>query len=302
MGNNGSTQKTILEKTQKSLIRNIGLITENQQERLKNAKVAVIGAGGDGGLTIERLTRWGVGNLWILDPEGFEEENLNRQYAADFETIGMNKALAVYEAVKKINPSLEIRADPYGISPENIDDVFSWADLVIDEAEYTIPQLAILIARAGRRHGKVVITGANVGFGATIFAYHPEGKFALEQLYGVDREMPIEDICGKADPVKGLCPWIPKYGLQLFERVHRSEIAAPMVSSSVALVAAIVSNETIRFLTETGDLVYLPRYIWAELNYRRMKVRKFSNSSFAVSYLIARFYRALGMGDAKHYS
>ena len=59
--------------------RQMSIVTRSQQERFKEAKIAVIGCGGIGGQTIEMLARMGVGQLNLVDEDAFDLSNLNRQ-------------------------------------------------------------------------------------------------------------------------------------------------------------------------------------------------------------------------------
>ena len=81
-----------------------------QQLRLLRARVAVIGCGGLGGTVAEILTRLGVGSLRLVDPDSFEEHNLNRQRFATLETLGFPKVTAAKAALQAINPVTEIKA------------------------------------------------------------------------------------------------------------------------------------------------------------------------------------------------
>ena len=84
--------------------RNIGLLSEQEQEQLLLARVAVVGAGGVGGLHILTLARLGVGKFNIADPDTFEAANVSRQFGASNSTYGRNKAEVLAEMVQDINP------------------------------------------------------------------------------------------------------------------------------------------------------------------------------------------------------
>ncbi|MFC1955569.1 ThiF family adenylyltransferase [Chloroflexota bacterium] len=72
--------------------RNIGILTESDQDKLRNCTLAVAGVGGVGGLLAERLIRLGVGQLKITDPGLFEPSNLNRQFGSSTLNFDRNKA------------------------------------------------------------------------------------------------------------------------------------------------------------------------------------------------------------------
>ena len=90
--------------------RQMTIVNENQQNKFKNAKIAVIGCGGIGGGAIEILARMGVGEINIIDEDDFDVSNLNRQLMSSIETLGQSKAESSKERVKLINPHTNINA------------------------------------------------------------------------------------------------------------------------------------------------------------------------------------------------
>ena len=88
--------------------RNIGFITEAEQERLRQACIFVCGTGGMGGAALMALARAGVGRFVIADIDEFEVSNLNRQVFAFSDTIGRHKAEASADVLRRINPGIEL--------------------------------------------------------------------------------------------------------------------------------------------------------------------------------------------------
>ncbi|HXQ10906.1 MAG TPA: ThiF family adenylyltransferase [Caulobacteraceae bacterium] len=88
--------------------RNFGFVTEAEQAALRAGAVFVAGVGGMGGACLASLARAGVGRLGIADIDVFEVSNLNRQVFANLGTLGREKAAASAEAVKSINPEVEL--------------------------------------------------------------------------------------------------------------------------------------------------------------------------------------------------
>jgi hypothetical protein len=88
--------------------RNIGFVSAAEQERLRQSCVFVCGVGGMGGAALMALARSGVGRLIVADVDTFEISNLNRQLFAFTDTVGRPKAEAAADAVRRINPELEI--------------------------------------------------------------------------------------------------------------------------------------------------------------------------------------------------
>ena len=84
--------------------RNIGFVTEAEQELIREARVFVCGVGGMGGACALSLTRAGVSKLTIADIDRFELSNLNRQVFAFIDTVGEDKVEAVRRQLLMINP------------------------------------------------------------------------------------------------------------------------------------------------------------------------------------------------------
>jgi molybdopterin/thiamine biosynthesis adenylyltransferase len=70
--------------------------------------VAIIGCGGLGGYIIEELARIGVGRIIVMDPDSYEEHNLNRQLQSDITVLGRAKVRVIQERVAQINPVVEV--------------------------------------------------------------------------------------------------------------------------------------------------------------------------------------------------
>jgi molybdopterin/thiamine biosynthesis adenylyltransferase len=90
--------------------RNRNMISIAEQFRLFQSRVAVIGCGGLGGYVIEELARLGVGHIVAIDPDIFEEHNLNRQILSTPATLGKAKVAAALDRVAEINPAVTVTA------------------------------------------------------------------------------------------------------------------------------------------------------------------------------------------------
>lgn len=88
--------------------RNIGFVSEAEQQRLRDARVFIAGTGGMGGAALMALARAGVGHFIIADIDRFEISNLNRQVFAFTDTIDRPKAEASADLIARINPLAEI--------------------------------------------------------------------------------------------------------------------------------------------------------------------------------------------------
>lgn len=238
--------------------RNRGLISEAQQHILANTTVAIAGVGGDGGLLAERLVRTGIGHLILCDPEVFEPENLNRQFGAGWTTLGRNKAEVVAASLRLIHPQVDIRVYSDGVTAANVHEIVAAADLVVDEIEYTLPALSVLLHREARRQGKYVFMGANIGWTASVFCFHPEGdRFETHFEY--------DDLQQTINPLKylkeGPAPFLP----DLQRDILSGAAPVPSVAAAVSLAAAVLSSEIVLFRTGQKAPVVVPRFIAVDL-------------------------------------
>ncbi|HWI41688.1 MAG TPA: ThiF family adenylyltransferase, partial [Verrucomicrobiae bacterium] len=99
--------------------RNRQVISTANQLTLFRSHVAVIGCGGLGGHIIEQLARLGVGHLTVIDPDTFEEHNLNRQILSSPLTLGLAKVEAAAARVREINPAVSVTPVRKALTREN---------------------------------------------------------------------------------------------------------------------------------------------------------------------------------------
>lgn len=88
--------------------RNIGFVSENEQNTLKNTRVFIAGVGGMGGAALACLARMGIEHFIIADIDHFEISNLNRQIFSNLDVLGKDKAEVTAVALKNINPNISI--------------------------------------------------------------------------------------------------------------------------------------------------------------------------------------------------
>ena len=134
--------------------RNIGFVTQAEQEKLCDATVFVCGTGGMGGACILGLVRAGIGKLIIADLDAFEVSNLNRQVFAFLDTIDRHKAEATAELARKINPEIEIEVH-HGDWTGVVDTLIEKSVVVVNGTDDL--GATLLLYRRARALGKTVI-------------------------------------------------------------------------------------------------------------------------------------------------
>ncbi|HKR07356.1 MAG TPA: HesA/MoeB/ThiF family protein [Bacteroidia bacterium] len=102
------------------------------QERLKNSRVLVIGAGGLGCPVLKYLAAAGVGTLGILDFDSVDETNLQRQVLYNTDDVGKSKALVAAEKISRINPHIKVESRNMKLESSNAFEIISDYDLIVD--------------------------------------------------------------------------------------------------------------------------------------------------------------------------
>lgn len=131
-------------------------------DKLKNAKVMVVGLGGVGSFAAEFLARAGVGNLTIVDGDVVDITNINRQLPALHSTVGQPKVKIVGDRLMDINPELNLTRVQEFLSPERAFELVTPEfDYVLDCIDSITPKLNLILA-AKRKKVKIV---SNMGAG-----------------------------------------------------------------------------------------------------------------------------------------
>lgn len=156
--------------------RNQTSISVENQFKLFNAHVAIIGCGGLGGHIAENLARLGVGNLRLFDFDVFEEHNLNRQNFSHFGVLGKEKALVVKEGCERINPALHVKAFVQKFDVQKDFGLIEDCDVIIDALDD--PQIKLELSFTCKDKKKDFIHGAIAGFNT-----QHASCISLEHLY-----------------------------------------------------------------------------------------------------------------------
>lgn len=105
------------------------------QEKLTAAKVLVVGAGGLGCPVLQYLTAAGVGTIGVIDDDTVDVTNLHRQILYSAADIGKGKAETAVQKLAAMNPYINLIALPIRLNEENVTEIFSDYDLIIDGSD-----------------------------------------------------------------------------------------------------------------------------------------------------------------------
>ena len=138
------------------------------QQRLKQARVLVIGAGGLGAPVLEYLAASGVGTLGIVDDDTVSLSNLQRQVIHGTDTVGMLKTDSARAAIARINPNTAVETHTFRLTIENAPALVARYDIVVDgsdnfETRYAVADVCaserkpLVHAAVGRFDGSVTV-------------------------------------------------------------------------------------------------------------------------------------------------
>ena len=131
-------------------------------ERLRGARIAVIGVGGVGSWTAEALARSGVAELTLIDLDQVAESNINRQVHALESTLGQAKVHALRDRIAEIHPGCVVHAIEEFIDEDNVDQLLQSQHLdgVIDCCDQVRAKAAIAAWALTRRRPMVCVGAA----------------------------------------------------------------------------------------------------------------------------------------------
>ena len=154
--------------------RNIGWLTDWEQQSLRTKRVAIAGMGGVGGFHLLTLARLGIGAFSIADFDSFEAANFNRQIGATVSSLGRPKAKVLEEMARDINPEVRITRFDSGVDDTNIDSFLAGADLFIDGFDFFVLDIRRKVFARCAELGIPALTAAPVGMGVGLLVFTKE--------------------------------------------------------------------------------------------------------------------------------
>jgi len=124
-------------------------IGEKGQEKIKNARVLVVGAGGLGCPVLQYLTATGVGRIGVMDDDKVDISNLQRQVFYGMNDLGKHKAIVATSRMKKMNSNVEFKLYSIRMNYKNALEIASKYDVLIDctdnsRARYVLSDASVL--------------------------------------------------------------------------------------------------------------------------------------------------------------
>jgi sulfur-carrier protein adenylyltransferase/sulfurtransferase len=156
-------------------------IGEDGQEKLRNARAVVIGAGGLGSPVLMYLAAAGVGTIGIIDSDEVSTSNLQRQVLYVTGDIGRLKAEAASERISSLNPLITVRSYATRFSEENASELLDGYDVAVDCSDNFAARY--LICDATRKAGIPMVYGAVYHFMGQASVFNYKGGPSYRDLF-----------------------------------------------------------------------------------------------------------------------
>lgn len=236
--------------------RNLGWVTEAEQQRLKGKRIAIAGLGGVGGSHLLTLVRLGIGSFHIADFDRFALANFNRQAGATMASLDRPKIDVLAEMALAIDPDLAIERFSMGVTADGIDAFLRGVDLYVDGLDYfAIDIRRRVFARCGEL-GIPAVTAAPLGMGVALLNFLP-GSMSFEDYFQLEGLPPDEQA------IRFLLGLSPRM-LQLSYLVDRSRVdfankRGPSTVMACQLCAGFAATESLKILLRRGRVLAAPR-------------------------------------------
>jgi adenylyltransferase/sulfurtransferase len=219
------------------------------QQRLMNAKVLCVGAGGLGSPALMYLAAAGVGTLGIVEFDTVDESNLQRQIIHGQSDIGKSKAKSAKAKISEINPFVQVITHEVRLDNSNVKEIFSQYDIIVDGTDnfatrYLVNDACVLLK-------KPYVWGSIYRFDGQASVFWAEYGPCYRCLYPEPPPPGMVPSCAEGGVLGVLC----------------------------ATIGSIQTTEAIKVITGVGEPIIgsLMIYDALEMSLRKIKVRKDPN-------------------------
>ena len=279
--------------------RNIGWVTDAEQQKLRNTKVAIGGLGGVGGDHAIVLSRLGIGKFNISDLDDYDVANFNRQAGANMTTIGRAKAEVMEETIQGINPEAEIKNFNQGITDENLEEFLEGVDIYVDSLDIFALEMRRKVFRRCYEKGIPTITAAPLGMGTAFLVFMP-GKMSFDEYFAIQDPSPTATEEEKsqifADNILRFIVGVAPACLQRHYLAQRTSVnffkkKVPSTCMGISLAAGVLCSNALKIILNRGEVICAPRgmHYDAYLNKTVKTWRPFGNKNPLQRYMFKVF-------------
>ncbi len=235
--------------------RNIGWVTPQEQAILRDKRIAIAGLGGVGGSHLLTLTRLGITKFNLADFDTFELANFNRQAGATVSTLGEVKTDVLSDMARDINPTLDIKTFPQGLTEDSVDAFLEDVDLYVDGLDFFAVKARRIAFAACAEQGIPAVTAAPLGMGTALLNFLP-GHMTFEEYFRLEDHSEDEQLVRF---LVGLSPARLQNGYLVDpSTVDLAKHRGPSTPMACELCAGIAATQALKLLLGRGNVVAAP--------------------------------------------
>lgn len=218
--------KTLTTEDYSRFSRHLSLseIGESGQQKLKNAKVLVIGAGGLGSPLLIYLAAAGIGTIGIVDDDVVSLSNLQRQVLYTTAQLGQKKIDVAAKRLQELYPEIGVQRYDKRLNAENAEELISKYDLVADCSDNFATRQ--LLGRETQRLNKPLAFASVMNYEGQVTVFNYQNGPAFSQLY----------------------PDVPKDGIFKTEDIG-------LIGVLPGIAGCLQANEVIKIITGYGEVL-----------------------------------------------
>ncbi len=184
-------------------------------QKIRNAKVAVIGIGGLGSISSTKLVTLGIGSLRMIDPDTVDATNLQRQFLYREKDVGNPKVHLAARRLQPLNPNVKIEPIKQRLTADTVDELIKGVEVVVDGLDRFAPRY--LLNQACCRQGIPYVFAGALGATGNISTILPGKTACLECIYGGvdDAQQPTCETIGVYPTLLGVVA-----NIQVHEALH----------------------------------------------------------------------------------
>jgi len=252
--------------------RNLGLLTQQEQDRLAQARVGIPGMGGVGGNHLMTMVRTGVGHFHISDFDAYEPANVNRQFGARVPDFGRSKMTVMKEQALSVNPFITIKEFHDGIGPDTVDEFLEGLDVVIDSLDFFAFDARRLLFTRARKKGIHVITAGPLGFSTAMLVFAPDQGMGFDTYFNIVDGMKDED--RHLAFALGLAPKALQFKYMDTAKVSFRSGKGPSLNIACQLCAGLAGTEALKIILKRGKIWPVPYYVQFDPYINKYMVKK----------------------------
>ncbi len=286
---------------------NLGIFSREEQDRIRKAKILIIGAGGVGGVTAIILARCGVTNFIINDYDRFDITNMNRQIGCFTDTLGKYKAEVTKDEILRINPEANVKHFNRRFSFDELTELFQECDVIIPTVDdFAYGAKAIVLAQKLK---KLTIASSPSGLWGYVTTFPPNSPSIIDpcEIFGSPHniseltynkllkfmENPFHRSARRWYITSG------KWRIGWFNKWRNNEVQHTQLCPNVWLGASLACIEVIKYLTGKWKPVKAPKIWHLQPADNRIRVENFRRRTWFFNRMV--FYlmniKVMGIGN-----